>query len=83
MATVVTGAGGHVGACLVRRLLEDGRVLKLIDLEHGPGLEGLDVDLQIGDIRDADFLRSVFDAGDIVYHLASVISTTGDKGDLL
>ena len=83
MATVVTGAGGHVGACLVRRLLDEGRTLKLIELERGPGLEGLDVDLRIGDIRDPDFLRSVFAPGDVVYHLASVISTTGDKGGLV
>ena len=83
MATVVTGAGGHVGATLVRELLKRGRTVRALDLDHGIGLEGLDIERQKGDIRDADFMRSCIEAGDTVFHLASVISTTGDKGGLV
>ncbi len=83
MVTVVTGAGGHVGAALVRELLEQGRVVRALDLEHGIGLEGLEVERKVGDIRDPKFLADCIDEGDVVYHLASVISTSGDKGGLV
>ena len=83
MATVVTGAGGHVGACMLRELLSKGQQVRALDLDHGPGVEGLDVERRSGDIRDADFLRSCIEPGDEVFHLASVISTTGDKGGLV
>jgi dihydroflavonol-4-reductase len=83
MVTVVTGAGGHVGACLVREMLKQGRTVRALDLEHGIGLEGLEVERRVGDIRDAAFLAGCIDEGDVVYHLASVISTTGDKGGLV
>jgi len=83
VATVVTGAGGHVGATLVRELLKRGRTVRALDLDHGIGLEGLDIERKKGDIRDADFMRSCIEEGDTVFHLASVISTTGDKGGLV
>jgi dihydroflavonol-4-reductase len=83
MATVVTGAGGHVGATLVRELLKRGDTVRALDLEHGIGLEGLEIERKTGDIRDAKFMAECIDEGDVVYHLASVISTTGDKGGLV
>lgn len=83
MATIVTGASGHVGACLVRTLLAQGRELKVIDLAPGIALEGLPIQLFKGDIRDAAFLKTVFKEGDTLFHLASVISTSGDKGGLV
>lgn len=83
MSTLVTGAGGHLGATLVRTLLAEGRRVKALDLDPGIALEGLDVEILRGDIRDADFLRSAFEPGDTLFHLASVISTSGDKGGLV
>ncbi len=83
MSTLVTGAGGHLGATLVRALLATGRTVKVIDLDPGPGLEGLDVEVFRGDIRDAAFLRTAMAPGDTVFHLASIISTSGDKGGLV
>jgi dihydroflavonol-4-reductase len=68
---------------MLRELLSRGRQVRALDLDHGPGVEGLDVDRRSGDIRDADFLRSCIEPGDSVFHLASVISTTGDKGGLV
>ncbi len=83
MATIVTGASGHVGAALVRELLARGRAVKAVDLAPGRALQGLDVEVFTGDIRDADFLRTAFAEGDHLFHLASVISTSGDKGGLV
>ncbi len=72
-----------MGSCLVRELLSRGRTVKALDLDHGIGLDGLDVERLSGDIRDAAFLASAISEGDTVFHLASVISTTGDKGGLV
>ncbi len=83
MAAIVTGASGHVGAALVRELLARGREVKALDLAPGRGLAGLDVQVFEGDIRDADFLRGAFAEGDTLFHLASVISVSGDKGGLV
>ncbi len=83
MTTVVTGAGGHVGSTLIRELLRRGRSVRALDLDHGPGLAGLDIERASGDIRDAAFLKAQIRPGDTVFHLASVISTSGDKGGLV
>ena len=73
----VTGAAGHVGANLVRRLLDDGvRVRVLLRREdNNQGLEGLDVESVFGDIRDLKAMRSVIDGCRGVYHVAARIST--------
>ena len=83
MTVVVTGASGHLGSCLVRDLLERGtRVRALVHRNTAP-LEGLDVELAHGDVRDEDTLRGAFAGADIVYHLAAVISISGDRGGLV
>ena len=83
MATLVTGAHGHVGAALVRELISRGRDVVTFDLQGGPGLDGLDVTSHTGDVRDADALRTAMAGCSTVFHLASVISTSGDKGGLV
>ena len=80
---VVTGAGGHVGATLIRSLLKDGHTVRALDKDPGVALEGLGVEIMTGDIRDADFLCYAFHKGDRLFHLASVISTSGDKDGLV
>jgi dolichol-phosphate mannosyltransferase len=66
--TLVTGAGGFVGANLVRRLLADGaRVVALVRPGGDPWrLDGLDVDVVEADVREA-----VPGGFGLVYHLAS------------
>ncbi|MFT5681542.1 MAG: dihydroflavonol-4-reductase [Myxococcota bacterium] len=83
MSVVVTGAGGHVGATLIRSLLKDGHTVRALDLDPGIALEGLSIEIRSGDIRDPEFLRASFEEGDTLFHLASVISTSGDKGGLV
>ncbi len=51
---LVTGSAGHVGANLVRRLLDDGTRIRVL-LRHednNGGLEDLDVERAFADIRD-------------------------------
>ncbi|MCY4155635.1 MAG: NAD-dependent epimerase/dehydratase family protein [Gammaproteobacteria bacterium] len=73
----LTGAAGHVGANLVRRLLNDGvRVRVLLRHEdNNQALEGLDVERVYGDIRDLDGTRRALHGCQGVYHVAARIST--------
>jgi len=66
--TLVTGAGGFVGANLVRRLLADGRDVVALVRPGGDAwrLDGLDVELVEADVREA------VPAGfELVFHLAA------------
>ena len=79
----VTGSAGHVGANLVRRLLDDGlqvRVLLRHD-DNNEGLEGLDVEQVFGDIRDLDSIRQALEGCQGVYHVAAKISTIEGNRD--
>ena len=73
----VTGSAGHVGANLVRRLLDDGvRVRVLLRHEdNNEGLEGLDVERAYADIRDLDATQQAIAGCRGVYHVAARIST--------
>ena len=73
----VTGSSGHVGANLVRRLLDDGaRVRVLLRREsNNEGLDGLDVERAFGDLRDLDATRKALAGCRGVYHVAAKIST--------
>lgn len=74
---LVTGSSGHVGANLVRRLLEDGtRVRVLLRPEHkNEALDGLEVERVYADIRDLDSTRHALEGCQGVYHCAAKVST--------
>lgn len=78
MTTVVTGASGFLGGAVVRALLDRGRTIRAVDLHRGPTLEGLDVEFVRGDVLDRTSLDHALDGADVVYHLAAMISITGD-----
>lgn len=71
---LVTGGAGFVGANLVRTLVGNGHRVRVIDnLTSGTAehLEGVDVELIKGDIRDAGDLASAMRDIDKVVHLAA------------
>ncbi len=73
----LTGVAGHVGANLVRRLLDDGvrvRVLLRPD-DNNESVEGLDVERAYGDLRDLDAIRQALAGCHGVYHCAALVST--------
>lgn len=81
---LVTGADGFIGSHLVERLLEEGSNVRALCLYNSTGSHGWlddipttsqsEVDLRLGDIRDADFVRGLVTRIDVVFHLAALIS---------
>jgi nucleoside-diphosphate-sugar epimerase len=76
--TLVTGATGHLGANLVRRLLLDGhRVRVLLRPQHDArAVDGLDLERAYGDIRDPASLNMALQGCARVFHCAAMISIT-------
>ncbi len=80
MTVVVTGGTGHIGANLVRELLDRGESVRALVRSTGSrALAGLDVEQVVGDIRHRDSLAAAFDGADVVFHLAALISIVGDR----
>ena len=76
--TAVTGATGHVGASLVRALLDDGRTVRAVNRQPGAALAGLDVEFVAADVGDPTRCGARFQGVEVVYHLAALISIAGD-----
>jgi UDP-glucose 4-epimerase len=81
---LVTGGAGFVGATLVRKLVERGHRIRVLD-NYSTGdpahLAGVDAELVEGDIRDEAALAKAFAGMDAVVHLAaagSVIKSIED-----
>ena len=83
MTVAVTGAAGHVGGNLVRALLEQGRRVRTLVREDTRALDGLDVELYRGDIFEPESLKKFVEGCDVVYHLAAMISISGDPEGLV
>lgn len=74
MTVVVTGACGHIGANLVRALIDSGRPVRSLVHVRERGVDGLDTESAKCDICEPESLYRVFRDADVVYHLAGCIS---------
>jgi dihydroflavonol-4-reductase len=74
MSILVTGAAGHVGANLVRVLLEKGEHVRALVHRDRRALAGLDVEMVEGDISIPASLEHAFAGAEVVYHAAAEIS---------
>ncbi|MEM7535961.1 MAG: NAD-dependent epimerase/dehydratase family protein [Chloroflexota bacterium] len=83
MNVVVTGASGHVGTCLVHKLLEVGHQVRVVNFEPAPHLDTLDIEEVTGDVRDIHSLRTAFVNQDVLLHLAAFISVDDRDSALL
>jgi len=77
MRVFVTGGSGHLGANLVRRLLDEGQQVRVLERVGGGGeaLAGLDVEVVGGDLRDAAAVRGAVRGCRRVYHCAAKVSS--------
>lgn len=78
MTVLVTGGSGFLGAALVRELLAAGEAVRVLD-DHSRGrserLDGLDVELVEGDVRDRAAVDRAMAGVEVVWHLAAVNGT--------
>ncbi len=70
----VTGASGHLGATLVRSLVNLGRRVRVLVHTQSGSLEGLSTHWVRGDVRDGAAVATLVSGADVVYHLAARIS---------
>jgi len=70
--TLVTGGTGFVGRAVVEELLAAGREVRvLVRRDDHPALNGLDVEVVLGDLRDKDSLARALEGCDRVFHVAA------------
>lgn len=77
----VTGASGHIGANLVRALLEQGRHVRVLEHLDTKGYKGLDIEVVKGNVCSIESLEKLCEGAEYVYHLAAKIYL-GKKRDI-
>jgi len=82
---LVTGASGHIGNVLIRHLLEQNQSIRALVLpnEDRLSLQGLPIDIRVGDVLDAESLILAMEDVEVVYHLAGIISILPGRNDHL
>ena len=73
MKVFLTGATGFIGGHLLRALLEGGAEVRCLRRSESPrrNLDGLDVEVVTGDLRDGGTLRQGLEGCDLVFHCAA------------
>ena len=76
MKTLVTGSTGFLGSAVLRELLDDGREAKILIRKgaNTANIDGLDVEIAYGDLRDSESLLSALNGCEILYHVAAYYS---------
>lgn len=74
MKVAVTGAAGHIGNVICRRLLERGHEVRALVYRESQSLDGLGLEKIQGDILDEQILDALLKNVDAVCHSAAMIS---------
>jgi len=89
---LITGGAGFIGTRLARRLLHDGCRVGVLDNFQSSRHAGRrtlssdiahDVDLTVGDVRDADVFHRALEGRDVVLHLAAETGSSHSMCDVL
>ena len=79
MKIALTGASGHIGTNLCRKLLDNNHDLKVLSNLYTASLEGLDLEFVKGDIFNITSLKELADGAEVMIHLAASITINGDQ----
>ncbi len=73
MKTLITGATGFVGSAVLRRLLDEGHEVRALVRPSSDrrNLDGLSLDVAVGDLCDADSLRRAVKGCNALFHVAA------------
>lgn len=84
MLALVTGGGGRLGNVLVRRLLEQGQRVRVLEPGARPtSLQDLDVEFVSGSVLNREDVKRAVDGVDVVYHLAAKIDLRPKKDPMM
>ena len=84
MVALVTGGGGRLGNVLVRRLLENGQKVRVLEPGTLPeSLAGLDIEFMSGSVLDTGEVARATDGVEVVYHLAAKIDLSPKKDPMM
>ena len=80
MKAIVTGGTGFIGSKLVEALVEKGCEVRCLvrKTSNVTRLNELGVELCYGDLGDLEALRSLTEDGDVLFHLAALVTDWGD-----
>ncbi|MEQ9618856.1 MAG: NAD-dependent epimerase/dehydratase family protein [Deltaproteobacteria bacterium] len=83
MKAVVTGGTGFIGGRLVEELVEKGYKVRCLvrDTSDVKILKELGVELVHGDLGDTESLKRLPKGGNVVFHLAALVSDWGERED--
>ncbi|MFQ5788220.1 MAG: NAD-dependent epimerase/dehydratase family protein [Thermodesulfobacteriota bacterium] len=83
MKAAITGGTGFIGTRLVRKLVENGYDVKCLvrKTSNVEPLNNLGVELCYGDLADPKSLVELTKDGDVIFHLAAMVSDWGPKDE--
>jgi len=81
MKAIVTGGTGFIGGRLVESLVEQGHEVRCLvrKTSNVSRLNELGVELFYGDLGDLEALRNITKDGEVVFHLAALVTDWGDR----
>ena len=70
---LVTGGTGHLGANLIRRLLDEGHLVRALVRpgRNNGAFDGLKIEVIEGDLRDSQAVRKAVSGCQKIYHCAA------------
>jgi len=83
MEITITGASGHVGNVLCRRLVKEGHKVKVLIHEDKDDLASIGVEMIQGNLLDLTSLEHLCQSTEMVFHLAAKISIDEREKDLV
>ena len=82
MTIAITGASGHIGACLSHLLVEKGYRVKALVHKNLGGIKDLPIEFIWGDLMDEKVLDRLMDNVEVVIHLAARVTLKVENGDM-